>query len=89
MVSDGRPLLSRGQLAYLLGLGPLELYCSFLHALLWRDALPFAPLMTTSAYCAAGVTGFWAAEFGRYAALACSSGDANDEQRTTRSRKQE
>ncbi len=89
MVSDGELLLSRGQLAYLLGLVPLELYCSFLHAPLWRGALPFAPLMATSAYCAMGVVGFWAAQFGRYVALAVSSGDAQDEQRTTRGRKQQ
>ena len=88
VVTDGKPLLSRWQLAYLLGLVPLELYCSFLHAPLWRGALPFAPLMATSAYCAAGVVGFWATECGRYAALAHSTGDlVDDGQRTARERK--
>ncbi len=89
VVSDGKPLLSRGQLAYLLGLVPLELYCSLLHAPLCRGALPFAPLMATSAYCAVGIVGFWAVQFGHYVALARSKGDAEDAQRTTTGRKQQ
>ena len=89
VVSDGKPLLGRGQLAYLLGLAPLELYCSFLHAPLWRGALPFAPLMATSVYCALGVVGFWAAQFGRYVALAGLTGDGDDEPRRARGRKQQ
>ena len=87
-MTDGKPLLSRGQLLYLLGSAPLELYCGFLHAPLWRGALPFAPLMATSAYCAAGVVGFWAAECGRYVALAGQSGGTDDKERAAQERKQ-
>jgi hypothetical protein len=79
VLGDEQPLLGRGQLAYLLGLAPLEVYCAFLHAPLWRGALPFAPLMLTSAYCAAGVVYLWATQFRRYVAMARSrSGDGAD-----------
>ena len=88
MVGDGKPLLSRGQLAYLLGLAPLELYCTFVHARLWHGALPFAPLMATSAYCAAGIVGFWAADCSCYVALARLDGGADIQRRASEQRKQ-
>ena len=88
MLADEQPLLGRGQLAYLLGLAPLELYCAFLHAALWRGALPFAPLMLTSAYCAVGVVFFWATQFGRYVAMARCESDDDGDQEAMRARKQ-
>jgi alpha-1,3-glucosyltransferase len=55
-----KPLLSRGEAAWLWGLLPLELYCAWGHAALLGGRLPFAPLAATSAYCGAGVVWAWA-----------------------------
>ncbi|XP_013421845.1 probable dolichyl pyrophosphate Glc1Man9GlcNAc2 alpha-1,3-glucosyltransferase isoform X2 [Lingula anatina] len=54
------PLLSIPESLYILGLIPVQLYCSVGHSLLRLDEkLPFIPLMLTSAYCALGVTYSW------------------------------
>ena len=48
-------LLRSWELAYVLGLLPLDLFCSFLHPLALAPRMPFLPLMATSVYCALGV----------------------------------
>ena len=45
---------------YLAGFLPLELYCVFGHTLVFKDRLPFVPLMLTSLYCALGIVWVWA-----------------------------
>lgn len=73
-----QPLLRRrAELLFLLGLVPLELYCSFGHGLLLGGRLPFAPLMLTSAYCAAGVCYAWALQLRRYMQLAVAPLDSD------------
>ena len=50
------PLLSITESLYVLGLLPLEVYCSLGHHLLGlSDTLPFLPLMLTSLYVALGM----------------------------------
>ena len=41
--------------AYLLGLAPLDLFCTVVHPRLLAPRLPFLPLMATSVYTALGV----------------------------------
>ena len=54
------PLLNMLESVYLLGMVPLELYCTFIHRFLGlQEKLPFLPLMMMSCYCAAGVTYSW------------------------------
>ncbi|XP_066502804.1 probable dolichyl pyrophosphate Glc1Man9GlcNAc2 alpha-1,3-glucosyltransferase [Hoplias malabaricus] len=49
-------LLNSVEVAYLLGLVPLELVCEFVYPLMsWQKALPFFPLLLTSVYCSLGV----------------------------------
>ena len=45
---------------HLLGLIPLEIYCSYGHHALFGGSWPFIPLMMTSIYCAVGIVGVWA-----------------------------
>jgi alpha-1,3-glucosyltransferase len=68
--------LSRCQLLYLVGFVPLELYCSFAHAHLLRQRLPFLPLMLTSVYCAAAIVALWGAMFAEFWRLAWQRGPA-------------
>jgi alpha-1,3-glucosyltransferase len=44
---------------YLLGLVLVELYASWLHAVLLGSTLPFLPLMLVSTYCAVGIGYAW------------------------------
>ncbi|ELT88001.1 hypothetical protein CAPTEDRAFT_4725 [Capitella teleta] len=54
------PLLNFFESIYLLGLIPLEFYCSAVHSLLGlSERLPFIPLLMTSCYCAVGVIYAW------------------------------
>ena len=55
------PLLRPLERAYLLGLVPLEVYCTWAHPVLLRGALPFLPLMLTSLYCSLGMVYLWLA----------------------------
>ena len=87
VLGDEKPLLGRGQLTYLLGLAPVELYCAFLHAALWQGRLPFAPLMLTSTYCAAGIVYFWAMEFRGHVAMARAGSAAKVDDEAMRERK--
>lgn len=52
-------LLMPWETVYLLGIIPLELYCSFIHRLLFQGVWPFIPLMLTSVYSSLGVTYCW------------------------------
>lgn len=52
-------LLAPGERAFLLGLLPLELYCTWGHPVLLGGRLPFLPLLLTSVYCAAGMLHAW------------------------------
>ncbi|OAE31919.1 hypothetical protein AXG93_4485s1060 [Marchantia polymorpha subsp. ruderalis] len=45
---------------YLCGLIPVELYSQFLHPFVFKDRLPFVPLMLISVYCAVGLFYSWA-----------------------------
>lgn len=67
---DSPLLRSRIEFVYLLGLAPLEMYCTFGHSLLMGERLPFMPLMLTSVYCALGVSYAWALQFRQYIGLA-------------------
>uniref|UniRef100_W5KCM7 Alpha-1,3-glucosyltransferase n=1 Tax=Astyanax mexicanus TaxID=7994 RepID=W5KCM7_ASTMX len=56
LFSKSGPLLNSVEVAYLLGLVPLELICEFVYPLTsWQHTLPFIPLLLTSVYCALGV----------------------------------
>lgn len=44
---------------YLWGIIPLEVYCSFIHTLIFSNAWPFVPLMLTSVYSSLGVMYCW------------------------------
>ncbi len=70
------PLLRTAERVYLLGLIPLEVYCTFGHVALMGARLPFAPLMLTSAYCALGVCYAWAVQARRFVRLATESWDS-------------
>lgn len=57
---DGRKgLLSWLERWYLLGLVLVEVYASWLHAVLLGSRLPFLPLMLVSTYCAVGIGYAW------------------------------
>ena len=71
--SAAQPLAwPRWQRAYVYGLVPLELYCTFGHRLLcgavYKDSgrLPFLPLLLTSVYCGVGVVAAWFSMTARY-----------------------
>lgn len=70
---DSPLLRSRIEFVYLLGLAPLELYCTFGHSLLMGKRFPFVPLILTSVYCALGVFYAWALQFRQYIGLAFAS----------------
>ncbi|KAF2400775.1 Dolichyl pyrophosphate Glc1Man9GlcNAc2 alpha-1,3-glucosyltransferase [Trichodelitschia bisporula] len=54
-----RHLFDRFTVMYTAVAGPLVLYCSLVHGLVFRERLEFLPLMFTSAYSALGVVGSW------------------------------
>uniref|UniRef100_W5MFN4 Alpha-1,3-glucosyltransferase n=1 Tax=Lepisosteus oculatus TaxID=7918 RepID=W5MFN4_LEPOC len=50
-------LLNSIEAAYLAGLVPLEIFCELVYPMtVWKQSLPFIPLLLTSVYCALGVT---------------------------------
>jgi len=44
---------------YLMGIVPVELYCSFGHGMVFKDRWPFIPLMLISVYSAIGIVYAW------------------------------
>ncbi|XP_061024204.1 probable dolichyl pyrophosphate Glc1Man9GlcNAc2 alpha-1,3-glucosyltransferase isoform X3 [Dama dama] len=55
-----KPLFNWMETFYLLGLGPLEVFCEFVFPFTsWNLKYPFIPLLLTSAYCAVGITYAW------------------------------
>lgn len=52
-------LLDRFSVMYDVVAGPLIVYCSLVHGLIFRDKYEFIPLMFTSSYSALGVVGSW------------------------------
>lgn len=50
---------SRLEKIYLMGIVPLELYCSFGHGVVFKDQWPFIPLMLISVYSAVGIVYAW------------------------------
>ncbi|KAM7085878.1 dolichyl pyrophosphate Glc1Man9GlcNAc2 alpha-1,3-glucosyltransferase isoform 7-T9 [Molossus nigricans] len=55
-----KPLFNWMETFYLLGLGPLEVFCEFVfHFTSWKLKYSFLPLLLTSAYCAVGITYAW------------------------------
>lgn len=55
-----QPLFNWVETGYLLGLGPLELFCELVFPFTsWRLRWPFLPLLLTSVYCALGLTYAW------------------------------
>ncbi|KAL2629157.1 hypothetical protein R1flu_013843 [Riccia fluitans] len=53
-------LLGTCRKLYLCGLLPLEIYSQLLHPYLFKDRLPFLPLMLVSVYCSVGLFYAWA-----------------------------
>ena len=47
------------EIYYLLGIVVVEFYASFLHFWVFKDTLPFLPLMLVSVYCAGGIVWCW------------------------------
>ena len=71
--SARRPqLLSFWQAGYLLGLGALELLCTFVLPAVSARRFPFLKLWLTSLYCAAGILFCWAKEALFWARLAAA-----------------
>uniref|UniRef100_A0A8C2R927 Alpha-1,3-glucosyltransferase n=1 Tax=Capra hircus TaxID=9925 RepID=A0A8C2R927_CAPHI len=55
-----KPLFTWMETFYLLGLGPLEVFCEFVFPFTsWNLKYPFIPLLLTSVYCAVGITYAW------------------------------
>ncbi|XP_065793151.1 dolichyl pyrophosphate Glc1Man9GlcNAc2 alpha-1,3-glucosyltransferase isoform X3 [Muntiacus reevesi] len=55
-----KPLFNWMETFYLLGLGPLEVFCEFVFPFTsWNLKYPFVPLLLTSVYCAVGITYAW------------------------------
>ena len=52
-----KPLFNWMETFYLLGLGPLEVFCEFVFPFTsWNLKYPFIPLLLTSVYCAVGAS---------------------------------
>lgn len=56
---SGLLLLTKWEAVYLWGIIPIEIYCSFVHTLVFAGSWPFIPLMLTSVYSSLGVTHCW------------------------------
>lgn len=52
-------LLRKREFAYIVGLLLLEIYGQLFHSLVFKERLPFLPLMLTSVYCALGILYAW------------------------------
>ena len=57
--SESSFLLTRWESLYLGGLILVEVYSLFLHVRIFKDQLPFLPLMLISVYCAIGIVWAW------------------------------